>query len=251
MAAVPTVGVQSFATTLPVEAGQAIGLSMSGGSSVGFRQGVGRLAEWGSEPPEKGQSLAEFSAVELAGFNAEVQPAPTIASLGTTSGPTSGGTPVTITGTDLENVTGVSFGGASAASFKAETEGQLTAVAPASGSAASVSVSVTTVAGKATAAQTFRYEAPPAPAPAPAPVPAPPAHCVVPNLAGKKLEAAKKALLAGKCKLGTVKKLTGATAKSGKVTKQGAKPGSTLAVGAKVAVTLKPAKPVAKKHGKK
>jgi hypothetical protein len=253
VASVPSTGVQSFSTSLPVEAGQAIGLTMSKGTALGFRENVGRLAEWGFEPPEKGQSLAEGPFEELAGFNAEVQPAPTIASLGATSGPTGGGTSVTITGTDLENVTGVSFGGSSAASFKAETEGQLTAVAPASGSAASVSVSVTTVAGTATAPQTFKYEAPPAPAPPAPPVtlPAPPAHCVVPNLAGKKLEAAKKALLGAKCKLGTVKKLTGATAKSGKVSKQGAKPGSKLAVGTKVAVTLKPPKPTAKKHGKK
>jgi len=250
VAAVPTVGVQSFATSLPVEAGQAIGLSMSGGSSVGFREGVGRLAEWGSEPPEKGQSLAEFSAVELAGFNAEVQPAPTITSLGATSGPTGGGTSVTIAGTDLENVTGVSFGGASAASFKAESEGQLTAVAPANAAAASVSVSVTTIAGKAIAPQTFKYEAPPAPAPPPPP-PTPVAHCIVPKLAGKKLEAAKKALVAAKCKLGTVKKLDGATVKTGKVAGQGAKPGSKLTVGAKVAVTLKSPKPAAKKPAKK
>lgn len=252
VASVPNAGVQSFPTSLPVEAGQAMGLTMSDGTALGFREGVGRLAEWETEPPEKGQSLAEFSAVELAGFNAEVQPAPTIASLGSTSGPTSGGTAVTITGTDLVNVTGVSFGGVPAASFTAETEGQLTAVAPANGSAASVSVSVTTVAGKAIASQTFKYEAPPAPAPAPMPPPAtPPTHCVVPYLAGKKLEVAKKALIAKKCTLGTVKKLSGATAKSGRVSKQGAKPGSTLTAGAKVGVTLKPAKPVVKKHHKK
>jgi beta-lactam-binding protein with PASTA domain len=74
----------------------------------------------------------------------------------------------------------------------------------------------------------------------------------VPNVVGKKLKAATKALENAKCKLGTVKKLAGATPKSGKVSKQGAKPGSQLAVNAKVAVTLKPAKPAAKKpkHGK-
>lgn len=253
VAAVPNPGVQSYSTSLPVAAGEAIGLGMSETASVAFLEEVGHLALWTGERPESGPEVASFGGPEVVGFNAEIQPAPTIASLGATSGPTSGGTSVTITGTDLENVTGVSFGGAPAASFKSETEGQLTAVAPANASAASVSVSVTTVAGKAIASQTFKYEAPPAPAPAPVvtPPPAPPAHCLVPNLAGKKLEAAKKALVGRKCKLGTVKKLAGATAKSGKVSKQGAKPGSKLAVNAKVAVTLKPAKPAAKKHHKK
>jgi IPT/TIG domain-containing protein/PASTA domain-containing protein len=247
VASVPSAGIQSFPTLLPIEAGQAIGLSMSETASLGFLKGVGRLSQWATEPPEKGQSLAGSSFPELAGFNAEVQPAPTIASLGTTSGPAAGGTAVTITGTDFENTTGVNFGSASAASFTVESETQLTAVAPANASAASVSVAVTTIAGKAIASQTFGYVAPPAPTPPPAPV----SHCVVPNLKGKKLAAAKKALVKTKCKLGTVKKLAGATTKSGKVSKQGAKPGSKLPVGAKVAVTLKPAKPAGKKRGKK
>jgi hypothetical protein len=43
-----------------------------------------------------------------------------------------------------------------------------------------------------------------------------------------------------KCKLGTVKKLAGATAKAGKVSKQGTKAGAKLAVGTKVKLTLKP-----------
>jgi hypothetical protein len=65
-----------------------------------------------------------------------------------------------------------------------------------------------------------------------------PARCVVPNLAGKKLKAAHKKLRAAGCKLGKVTKQDGAKAKSAKVVKQGAKPGSHLPAGAKIAVTI-------------
>lgn len=123
--------------------------------------------------------------------------------------------------------TAVTFGSAPA-TITIDSETQITVVAPASATAAAVPVSVATVAGTATGPD-FTYVAP-----------APVQHCVVPNLKGKKLKAAKKALVKGKCKLGTVKKLAGATAKTGKVSKQGAKDGTKLAVGAKVKVTLKP-----------
>lgn len=245
----PTAGVQSFDTALPVQRGEKIALSMSETASLGFREGVGQVAEWEFEPAESENSLEDELFPELAGFNVEIQPPPTVTSLGTTSGPTTGGTSVTITGTDLENVSAVSFGSNPAASFKAESEGQLTAVAPANANAASVSVSVTTVAGKAIAPQTFKYETPPAPAPIP--MTPPPARCVVPNLLGKKLQAATKALTNAKCKLGAVKKLAGATSKSGKVSKQGAKPGSQLTVNAPVALTLKPPKTSTHKKGRK
>ena len=46
-------------------------------------------------------------------------------------------------------------------------------------------------------------------------------------------------------------KLAGATPKNGKVTKQGVKVGTKLAVGSKVNLTLKPIKPIVKKHPKK
>lgn len=249
---VPSVGVQSFGTSLPVEAGQTIALTMSDGASLGRRDNVGRRVEWTGEIPEKGESPLAEVALELVGFNAEVQPPPTITSLGTTSGPAGGGTAVTIAGTDLQNVSAVDFGGNPAASFESESEGRLTAVSPPSAGAASVPVSVTTIAGKATAPQTFRYEAPPTPeaAPAPAAVAPPPTYCVVPNLVGRKLRAAKRALLGAKCKLGSIKKRGGAPPKSGKVSKQGAKAGSRLPVDTKVGVTLKPPKPAAK-QGKK
>ena len=68
----------------------------------------------------------------------------------------------------------------------------------------------------------------------------PPAQCIVPNLAGKKLKAAKKKLKKANCKLGKATKKEGATAKTGKVRKQSPKPGKALTAGSNVTVTLKP-----------
>jgi IPT/TIG domain/PASTA domain len=229
VAVVPSSGVQSYAASLPISAGETVALTMSGTASIGFLEGVGRATEWWvAEPPENGHILG-ISTPGVFSFDAEVQPAPTISSLSAVNGPTSGGTAVTLSGTDLENTTGVTFGGAPATSFAAVSEGQLTAVAPASATAGEAQVSVTTVAGKATSPQAFTYEAPPPPAP----------RCVVPKLAGSKLRGAKKALSAARCRLGKVTKVKGATAKNGKVSSQSKKPGTKLAAGAKVNLTLR------------
>jgi hypothetical protein len=238
--AIPNAGIQSYPISLPITAGQTVGLTTNETASVGF-QAVGRAFEWETELPETGSSAAEENYPEIAGFNVTIQPAPTIAALSATTGSTTGGTPVTITGTDLDGASAVTFGG-TPAPVTADTETQLTVVAPASAAAAAVPVVVTTVAGAATSAQQFTYVVPPAPAPK--------VQCVVPNLAGKKLAAAKTALTKAHCALGKVKKLAGATAGSGKVSKQGSKAGTKLASGSKVAVTLKPAKPAGKKHKK-
>ncbi|HTR74439.1 MAG TPA: PASTA domain-containing protein [Solirubrobacterales bacterium] len=71
-----------------------------------------------------------------------------------------------------------------------------------------------------------------------APAPIVNAHCVVPRLKGKKLKAAKRKLKAARCKVGKVTIKKGVTARSGKVIKQGAKPGRVLAVGTKVKLVL-------------
>ena len=57
------------------------------------------------------------------------------------SGPTTGGTPVTITGTDFTNVSLVNFGSVPATSFTVDSDTQITAIAPA-GTAGTVNVLV-------------------------------------------------------------------------------------------------------------
>jgi hypothetical protein len=237
VAVVPNPGIQSYSTLLPIRVGEAVGLSQTEGATLGFMEPAGaRFGEWLSEPAEN-TSAGSLGGNGLLGYNVEVQPEPAITSLGVASGPLAGGTVVPIAGTDFANVTAVAFGGAPAASFSVNSEGSLTAVAPARATAGAVSVTVTTIAGKATAPATFTYEAPPVVLPPPVVQ-----HCVVPNLKGKNLKAARGALEKAKCKLGKVTKLGGATAKSGKVAKQGAKAGAKVGVGTKVAITLKPPK---------
>ena len=71
--------------------------------------------------------------------------APTVAGISTASGPTSGGTSVTITGTYLTGATAVKFGTKNATSFKVNSATQITAVAPTG--AGTVDITVVTSGG--------------------------------------------------------------------------------------------------------
>ncbi len=86
--------------------------------------------------------------------------APTVSSISPSSGPTTGGTSVTIYGTNFIWATGVSFDG-TAASFQNNSDGMITAVSPAR-SAGKVHVTVTSPAGTSakTSADYFTYIAP-------------------------------------------------------------------------------------------
>jgi hypothetical protein len=217
---------QTFATDLPIQAGQTIGVS-SGSADAGD---YGIVAAPPASFAVFDLPLANGSTMTATGpssgfeftFNAEVQPAPTITALGVTSGPISGGTSVAITGTDLEGASVVKFGSNPASSYTVDSEGQITAVAPAA-AAGTVDVSVTTPAGTATSNQQFTY----LPTASTLPTRAP--SCVVPKLKGTKLKATKKILKKTDCKLGKVTKKKGTMAKNGKVVKQSPKAGKVLA----------------------
>lgn len=92
---------------------------------------------------------------------------PAIASLAPTSGSTTGGTSVVITGTGLTGATAVTFGGAAATSYTVDSATQITASTPAH-SAGAVDVAVTTAVGTTTLAGGFTFTAP-APWPTPDP----------------------------------------------------------------------------------
>jgi C1A family cysteine protease len=87
--------------------------------------------------------------------------APSITSLGPSSGPTAGGTSVVITGTGFTDVTSVTFGGTSALSYDVTSTTQITAVAS-EHAAGAVQVRVTTTAGASanTSADDYTYVAP-------------------------------------------------------------------------------------------
>jgi hypothetical protein len=231
-----TTGLQHFEALMPIKAGQMIAFDHT---NAGDKIGVITVAadEWGffaAGPLADGATATPtvLAGVEL-GFNAEVQPAPVVLGLGTAAGPVAGGTGVLISGTDLEGTTSVKFGGATAV-FGQVSETAVLATSPASAGAGSVPISVTTRAGTGTSGQLFTYQAPAAPV-SPAPVVA---KCVVPNLMGKHLKAAKKKIRAARCKVGNVVKREGVTAKTGTVVKQNPKRGTVRTVGSKVNLKL-------------
>jgi hypothetical protein len=84
---------------------------------------------------------------------------PTVGTVSPSSGPTSGGTAVTITGTNLDSTSSVTFGG-TPAPFSVVSATTLSAVTP-PGTAGAVDVVVTNPAGSATATGAFTYVAGP------------------------------------------------------------------------------------------
>ena len=238
----PSGGTQTFATDLPIKAGDLIGLNVNESGYIGQVEVAGGLVvDWFPKFGE-GATLAPPYKAEKSelGFNATVQPAPTISAVSAATGPAAGGTSVTISGTDFEGASAVDFGPTAALSATVSSEGQIVAVSPPG--TGSVPVTVTTVAGTATAPQPFVYVSPPAPPAPPAPAPPiPPAKtCTVPNLDGKSLKAAKKKIAAAHCKVGKLTKKEGATAKDGKVTKQTPKAAAVVPAATKVKLTIAP-----------
>ena len=219
-------GLQTFTANLPVQAGDLIGVDPTNATDkIGVADVSGASYGFIFPPPFDGATVAPSGTeggkeVEL---SAEVQPTPVISSITPDFGPVAGGTTVTITGTDLASASAVKFGDLPAASFKAESETKITAVAPPSAKVIGVDVTATTIAGTSatTKEDRFFYEG-----------------CVVPKLKGKKLKSAKRMLGRADCKVGKVTRRTAKPSKAGKVLKQAIKPGKVLASGSKVNLTV-------------
>jgi hypothetical protein len=88
---------------------------------------------------------------------------PTVTNVNPNTGPTSGGTSVTITGTNFFSVTAVSFGSNAAASFTVNSPTQITATSPAG--VGTVDVTVTTAGGTSATSTADQFAYVPAPAP--------------------------------------------------------------------------------------
>lgn len=225
--------VNTFRTLMPVEEGELLALSSTGGptgcaffseepaDSIIFRNGF--------DTPDGDVWQPEDTTEEfLLNVRATILPPPRIALIAPTSGSVAGGTPVTVRGFNFAEVRSVSFSGVPALSFSVIDETHLTAVSPPNTELTSRTVEVTTAAGRANSPQTFNYVA--------APVVA---RCVVPQLKNQKLKAAKKKLKSAGCALGKVKRLGKASISKGKITRQSPAAGKVLASGGKVSVTLK------------
>ncbi|MFX3575933.1 putative Ig domain-containing protein [Ralstonia mannitolilytica] len=85
-----------------------------------------------------------------------ISTAPTVTSVSPSSGPTAGGTSVTITGTNFAGTTAVKFGATNASSFTVNSATSITATAPA-GAAGTVDVTVTNASGTSPTSAFDRY----------------------------------------------------------------------------------------------
>ncbi len=152
---------QANTTSLPIRAGDVIGLDQPKVSEVGV-ENVGESTavtfEW--EP-----SLAEGGGVQKPVFrgtsqqlllNADIVLAPVLSSVAPASGGTAGGTAVTILGKYLDGATGVTFGSTPASSFSVDSSSQITAIAPAT-AASTVDVRVTGPGGSSEAGAADKY----------------------------------------------------------------------------------------------
>src|SRR4029077_5901692 len=90
---------------------------------------------------------------------------PAVANVNPNTGPTQGGTSVTITGTNFSGATAVSFGSNAAASFTVNSATQITATSPAG--IGTVDVTVTTPGGTSATSTADQFTYVPAPALAP------------------------------------------------------------------------------------
>src|SRR5206468_7293289 len=88
------------------------------------------------------------NASEVQAYGGSASPAPAVTGLSPGSGPTAGGTEVTVTGTGFTGATAVSFGGTAATSFAVNSDTQITATAP-DNAVCEVVVIVTSVHGTA------------------------------------------------------------------------------------------------------
>ncbi len=219
-------GLQTFNANLAIRSGDLLAVEPTNPTDeLGFVDAAGSAYSTIFPTPFEGATVPgrePVSGKEIE-LSAEVQPVPAVKAIAPGSGPVGGGTEVKITGTDLTGTSAVKFGTVPAASFKVESDTEITVTAPRSAKVGGVDVTVTTLAGASAAVRDdqFAYRG-----------------CVVPKLSGKKLGQAKNAIRAGNCKLGKVILKRGVTRNAGKVKQQSPKPKKVLAPGAKVNLTL-------------
>jgi Cellulase (glycosyl hydrolase family 5)/IPT/TIG domain len=131
--------------------------------------GIGYLAwTWDAWPNNNEALISDYNGTPTAygtGFKnylAGLTPpnTPTVMSVAPTSGPAAGGTPVTITGTNLTGATAVKFGTAPATTFVATSATQITATSPPGSGTVDVTVTTAGATSAVSAADKFAYTSP-------------------------------------------------------------------------------------------
>lgn len=169
----PAVVGQPYSQPLAASGGKPHYTWTATGLPPGLRVTAGATAQITGTPLKAGNATVTLTAQDAAGqrggpatYVLQVAPAPSrtpvVTGLTPTGGSAGGGTRVTITGTDLQDASGVSFGSNPATSFRVTSPTAVTAVSPAGGPNTTVDVIVTTPQGKSatTPADKFTYSAP-------------------------------------------------------------------------------------------
>jgi len=225
--------VETFGASLPIEAGEFVGLDVPPGGGLAMNKVPGTaFGFFGDLINGSTQHTGSFEG-ELAYF-AEIQPAPTITEVTPSAGPATGGSVVKVSGTDFRGVSTVRFGTVPATSINVESETSLEAVAPpATAFQQLVDVSVATVAG--TSASTFHdlFEY------VPVSMSSAPRVCVVPRIKGLRFKAAGRRARRADCGIKRTRDLWQAKGGTGFVVKQRPVPGKTVPEGTKIVVKLR------------
>jgi alpha-tubulin suppressor-like RCC1 family protein len=164
------VAVSGLSGVTAVSAGGEHSMALLAGGTV-MTWGEDRFGELGdgvagepSDVPVAAGGLGEVSGIAAGGDHdlAYSEPLPGVTAINPNAGSTAGGTPVTITGANLEGATAVHFGANEAESFEVTSPSTIVAVSPA-GSLGTVNVTVTTAAGTSPPVPADRFSYDPSP----------------------------------------------------------------------------------------
>jgi hypothetical protein len=164
----PLAGVNTVTlpTPLPVHAGDLIGVDCPSGAPAPFTNSTSSastMAFFSSPPLADGSTRSPTNSLsgEEELVNADVVGVPAVTSVSPGSGAAGGGTTVTISGSRLAEVTGVTFGGVAASAVTPISDGQVQATAPAH-AAGPADVQVINAAGTSSIVpgDAFAYQAP-------------------------------------------------------------------------------------------
>ena len=132
------------------------GTPVEGATSTTLQVPVSSLAQTGEAFYAQCQNEAGTADTVLASMT--VEPRPTVTKLKKSTGPVTGGTPVTITGTGFSGASGVSFGGVPATGVEVRSATEIKAVAPAVAIAGSVNVTVARYGAESLAVKADSYK---------------------------------------------------------------------------------------------
>ena len=162
-----TVGFCSFSNTTTLTCSLNTGKSIPAGHSISIRlAGVTNPPNASASSTLSLQTTSDTTQATSSGYQgSSAPPPPAVTGVNPSSGPTSGDTSVTITGTNLSGATSVSFGSNGATNVNVLSSTQITATSPPG--SGTVDVTVTTSGGTSATgpADRFTYNAPPPPPP--------------------------------------------------------------------------------------